>query len=341
MSTRNRKFVWFGFVLTLAFSLFAHGFADQAQSKHDHQAESRHDHQADIERNANTDKQLFAAAKGLLDLKKIKIKSQIDDLQIPAYVFQPLTIPQDKKLPALVWVYGGIHDHFGVNYFPFIKEAVEKGYIVIAPEYRGASGYGSDYYNAMDYGGYEVNDILSAATYLNENVPAVDSKRVGVIGWSHGGYIALLSVLREKNDFACVAAFVPVTNLVFRLSYKGPEYQRAFVESPRIGGLPHQKREIYIDRSPLYHVNSLSIPAMVQVATNDDDVDFVEVEMLVNALNSKKPDLSEIIVFKDPVGGHFFNRQVNLKTLEREDTPTQVESWNQTWRFLDQHLSPR
>lgn len=332
---RNGKTASFSFVLALAF------LVNTGSSARAYQVETAHDHQADIERNAKTDKQLFAAAKGVLNLKKMEIASRIDDLQIPAYVFQPLVTPKNKKLPALVWVYGGIHDHFGVNYFPFIKEAVEKGYVVIAPEYRGASGYGSGYYNAMDYGGYEVNDILSAAAHLKEKMPIVDSKRIGVIGWSHGGYISLLSVMREKNSFACAAAFVPVTNLVFRLSYKGPEYQRDFVESPRIGGLPHEKRKIYIDRSPLYHVDQLAIPLLVQVATNDDDVDFVEAEMLVNALNAKKPDLSEVTVFKDPAGGHFFNRQVDLKTLQRKDTPTQVESWSQTWRFLDQHLAPR
>ena len=110
---------------------------------------------------------------------------------------------------------------------------------------------------------------------------------------------------------------------------------------PRIGGLPYQKRKIYIDRSPLYHVKNLAIPLLVQVATNDDDVDFVEAEMLVNALNAQKSELSEVTVFKDPVGGHFFNRQVDLKTLKRKDTPAQVEAWNQTWRFLDKHLAPR
>ena len=322
-------------VLAITLSLFVVGNAYACQT------ETEHDHQADIERNAKNDKQLFAAADGVLNLQKIKVKSQIDDLQIPAYLFQPLKLPKEKKLPALVWVYGGIHDHFGVNYFPFIKEAVEKGYVVIAPEYRGASGYGREYYEAMDYGGYEVSDILSTADYLKEKMKVVDPERIGVIGWSHGGYISLLSILREKNSFACAAAFVPVTNLVFRLSYKGPEYQKDFVNSPRIGGLPYQKRKIYIDRSPLYHVDKLAIPLLVQVATNDDDVDFVEAEMLVNALNAKKPKLSEVVVFKDPVGGHFFNRQVNLKSLKREDTPTQVKAWNQTWQFLDQHLAPR
>ncbi len=294
-------------------------------------------HESDRERNRLSDVKLFNAAKDVMQLKKITLDSKVDDLKIPAYLFQPKKIRSDGKHPALVWVYGGIHDHFGTNYFPFIKEATEQGYVVIAPEYRGASGYGKEFYDAIDYGGYEVNDILAAANHL-KTLEHVDPTRIGVIGWSHGGYISLLAVLREKYDFACAAAFVPVTNLVFRLSYKGPEYQKTFTSQKRIGGLPFEKREIYLDRSPLYHVDKLQIPLMVQVATNDDDVEFVEAEMLVNALRAKKPELAEVIVYKDPAGGHYLNRQVDLETLKRKDTTEQIDSWARTWRFLAWHL---
>ena len=88
------KRVWRIRVLAIALSLFVVGNAYACQT------EAEHDHQADIERNAKTDKQLFAAADGVLNLQKIKVKSQIDDLQIPAYLFQPLKLPTEKKLPA-------------------------------------------------------------------------------------------------------------------------------------------------------------------------------------------------------------------------------------------------
>ena len=97
-------------------------------------------HESDRERNRLSDVKLFNAAKDVMQLKKITLDSKVDDLKIPAYLFQPKKIRSDGKHPALVWVYGGIHDHFGTNYFPFIKEATEQGYVVIAPEYRGASG---------------------------------------------------------------------------------------------------------------------------------------------------------------------------------------------------------
>ncbi len=299
------------------------------------------DHLADIQRTQTLDARLFEAARGKMQLEKISFKSNADGLTVPAYVFSPLTTKGKGEHPAIVWVYGGIHDFFGINYFPFIAEAVEQGYVVIAPEYRGASGYGEDYYNALDYGGYEVNDAVSAAEYMIAKVPAVDPKRIGIMGWSHGGLISLLAVTREAPElFATVVAFVPVTNLVFRMAYKGPDYQAIFTKQLRINGLPHEKRNVYLSRSPLYQIDKLQIPALVIVATNDDDVDFVEAEMLVHALQVKKPELAKTVVLQDPPSGHYFNRRVDLETLTRRDSPEQTEAWKQTWAFLATHLKP-
>ena len=82
--------------------------------------------------------------------------------------------------------------------FPFVKEAVERGYVVIAPDYRGSTGYGEAHHQAIDYGGYEVDDVMSAVDYL-KTLPHVDPDAIGMMGWSHGGYITLLSVFRDKH----------------------------------------------------------------------------------------------------------------------------------------------
>ena len=151
------------------------------------------------------------------------------------------------------------------------------------------------------------------------------------MGWSHGGYITLLSVFRDRTPFKAAAAMVPVTNLVFRLSYKGPAYQQAFATQERIQALPFEKPDLYIERSPLYHVDKLRIPLLVHVATNDTDVNYVEDQQIVDALRSRKPDLAETRVYVDPTPGpasvgHTFNRRTNLKTLERDDSPEQRDS---------------
>jgi hypothetical protein len=136
-----------------------------------------------------------------------------------------------------------------------------------------------------------------------------------------------------------------VTNLVFRLSYKGPGYQRDFATQKGILGLPFERREEYIKRSPAFHVDKLRVPVLVHVATNDTDVDFVENQQIVDALRSRKPDLAETRVYVDPPpgptsAGHTFSRRVNRTTLEREDSAEQIDSWNRTWVFFEWNLRP-
>ncbi len=298
--------------------------------------------QRDAEAKAETDRRYEQITKGVVDYSKIKYRSSVGDLDIPAYLFQPLNKRGPRGHAAMVWVHGGVHGNWDARLWPFVKEAVDRGYVIICPDYRGSTGYGEAYHNEIDYGGYEVDDVLSAVEYL-KTLPHVDPDRLGVMGWSHGGYISLFTVFRDRTPFKAAAAIVPVTNLVFRLSYKGPGYQRGFATQKRIGGLPFEKPELYIERSPLYHVDKLRVPLLVHVATNDTDVNFVEDQQMVDALRSRKPDLAETKIYVDPPvghagGGHTFSRRVDLATLERQDTPEQIDSWNRTWSFFEWNL---
>ena len=282
--------------------------------------------------------------KGIIDFQAITYRSRVGDMDIPAYVFQPLQKRGPKGHAALVWVHGGVHGNWGLTMFPFVKEAVERGYVVITPNYRGSTGYGEAFHKAIDYGGYEVDDVISAVDYL-KTLPHVDPARIGIMGWSHGGYITLLSVFREKHPFAAGAAIVPVTNLVFRLSFKGPGYQWDFSTMERVQGLPFEKPEMYIERSPLYQVDKLQVPLLVHVATNDLDVNYVEDQQIVDALRSRKADLAETKTYVNPPtwgasGGHAFSRRVDPKTLQRVDSPEQIDSWNRTWVFFEWILRP-
>jgi dipeptidyl aminopeptidase/acylaminoacyl peptidase len=301
--------------------------------------------QRDVDARVAAEARYLELCKGSIDYRKVSYRSSVGDLDIPAYLFQPIDKGPAKSRAAMVWVHGGVHGNWGLTMFPFVKEAVERGYVVIAPDYRGSTGYGEVYHKEIDYGGYEVDDVMSAAGYL-ATLPHVDPARIGIMGWSHGGYITLLSVFREKHPFAAGAAIVPVTNLIFRLSLKGPSYQWDFATQKRIQGLPFEKPDIYIERSPLYHVDKLQVPLLVHVATNDLDVNYVEDQQMVDALRSRKPDLAETKTYVDPPtwgpsGGHSFSRRVDPKTLQRVDSPEQVDSWNRTWTFFEWNLRKR
>jgi dipeptidyl aminopeptidase/acylaminoacyl peptidase len=302
------------------------------------------DFQRDVEEKKLTDARFAEASKGVMDFQKVTYRSSVGDLDIPAYLFQPLQKRGRQGHAAMIWVHGGVHGNMDVLYFPFIREAVQRGYVIITPEYRGSTGYGEAFHKAIDYGGYEVEDSMSAADYL-KTLPHVDPARLGIMGWSHGGFITLHSVFRDNHPFRAAAAIVPVTNLVFRLSYKGPGYQRDYATQQRLQGLPFEKPDLYIQRSPLYGVDKLKVPLLVHVATNDTDVNFVEDQQIIDALRSRKPDLAETRIYVDPPpgsagGGHTFSRRTDLKTLERMDTPEQRDSWNRTWTFFEWHLRP-
>lgn len=291
---------------------------------------------------AETDRRWREASAGFMQMEKIAYRSRAGDLQVPAFVFQPLTPGTAGSHPALVWVHENIRGHLYEHYIPYIREATARGYIVIAPEYRGSVGYGEALYDAIDYGGAEVDDVVTAVEVLGDRYPHVDRSRIAVIGWSHGGMIALLSAARNPDLFTAVAALVPVTNLFHRLAWKGVERQRQLIDPQnRLGGTPAEQREVYRERSPLFQVDKLRIPVLAHFADNDEDVSIEEGMQLVDALRARKPGLADTKVYHEPPGGHSFDRRVDRDTWEPVSTPEQRDSWNRVWSFLDWHLRQR
>lgn len=282
-------------------------------------------------------------SKGVMQFSKVRYKSSADGLEIPAYLFAPLST--NGRHAAMVWVHGGVHGDWNTSLFAFVREATQRGYVIITPDYRGSTGYGDAFYKAIDYGGKEIDDVMSTYDFL-KTLPYVDADRVGMMGWSHGGFITAHSLFRDGQPFKAGAAMVPVSNLVFRLSYKGPSYARDFAAEEGIQGLPFENREEYIKRSPVFHVANLKVPMLSHVATNDTDVDFVEDQQMIYTLMALKPKLAETKIYVNPVpgpasGGHTFNRRTNPDTLERDDSPDQIDSWKRTWAFFEKHLKPR
>ncbi len=294
-----------------------------------------------VRQQAETDSVWRKASAGSMVMEKITYRSRVGDLEIPAFVFLPLQTGAAGSHPALVWVHENIRGHLYEHYVPYIRHATAQGYVVIAPEYRGSLGYGQKLYDAIDYGGAEVDDVVTAAGVLALRFPVVDAKRIGIIGWSHGGMIALLSIFRNPRTFAAGVAIVPVTNLFQRLAYKGVEEHRALIDpNNRFGGTPAQQPSVYRDRSPLFHVDRLKVPLRVHIADNDQDVNIEEGMQLVDALRARQPALAETEVFESPQGGHLFDRLVDLKTFQPENSPAQRQSWEKVWTFLERHLDP-
>jgi len=251
-------------------------------------------------------------------------------LKFNAYIFIPKGIDVNKKYPLIVLVHGGVHGNFGTYHTHIVRELMAQGYIVVAPEYRGSSGYGESFWRAIDYGGLEVQDSDASRAYMVENYSFVDENRVGVVGWSHGGLIALMSVFQYPDNYKVCFAGVPVSDLVARMGYSTDSYRELFSADYHISKTANENVEEYRRRSPIWHVEKLKTPLLIHTNTNDDDVHVLEVESLIRALKAEGKKF-EYEIFKDIPGGHSFDR-IDMKQSR--------EIRLRIWIFLAKHLSP-
>ena len=247
-----------------------------------------------------------------------------------SYVFIPKDFDANKKYPLIVLVHGGVHGNFGVGNDHIVKEFIAQGYIVAAPEYRGSTGYGKGFQQKIDYGGLEIDDTKACRDYMVENYNFIDNSRVGVVGWSHGGFHALLNVFNFPESYAVAYAGVPVSDLVMRLGYMDDDYRKLFSADYHIGKEVKDDVKEYRKRSPAFQAHKLQIPLLIHANTSDDDVLIEEVEHLISALkaNNKK---FEYELYNDAAGGHHFNRI---------DSYLAKESRLKVYKFLQQYLKP-
>jgi dipeptidyl aminopeptidase/acylaminoacyl peptidase len=249
---------------------------------------------------------------------------------VSAYTFLPRKPTTEKKLPLLVLVHGGVHGHLDTSYVHTLRELLQQGYAVIAPEYRGSSGYGKEFWQLVDYGGLEVEDVFAGRNWMLENHDNIDPARVGIIGWSHGGLIALMNLFAHPKEYQVGYAGVPVSDLVARMGYKDQGYRELFSAPYHIGKTAEDDVKEYRRRSPAWNAEKLETPLLVHTTTNDEDVNVLEVEHLIQALKAAGKQF-EHKIYKDAPGGHEFNRI---------DTKLAKESRAEIYRFLATHLSP-
>jgi len=251
-------------------------------------------------------------------------------LKFWSYVFIPRQIDVNKKYPLIVLVHGGVHADFDTYHTHIIRELMAQGYIVVAPEYRGSTGYGASFRKNIDYGGLEIQDCDASRAYMIENYSFVDKDRVGMVGWSHGGLIGLMSVFQYPDNYKVCFAGVPVSDLIARLGYYDEEYRKLFSADYHIGKTVNQDVEEYRRRSPVWNVDKLQTPLLIHTNTNDDDVNVLEVESLIRALKAADKKF-EYEIFKDIPGGHSF---------DRIDPKQSREIRLKIWTFIAKYLSP-
>ncbi len=253
-----------------------------------------------------------------------------NDFLFYAYIFFPKNISQERIYPLIVFSHGGVHGQFTIYYAHIIRELIAQGYIVIGPEFRGGTGYGKEFEQAIDYGGVENEDVKICRDYMVENYSVVDSSRVGLLGWSHGGMITLMNILKYPDRYACAYAGVPVSDVTYRLEYHDSTYSRYFTAPYHIGKTPQESPLEYARRSPVTWAKNLSRPLMITTTRNDDDVYYKEVLRMIDSLKFYKKDF-EYKIYEPLSGSHQF---------ERIDTGEATKIRFNVYMFFEKYLNP-
>jgi dipeptidyl aminopeptidase/acylaminoacyl peptidase len=248
-----------------------------------------------------------------------------------AYSFIPRKLDRTRKAPMVVVIHGGVHSNHmtggPANGAQIVRELIEQGYVVVAPDYRGSSGYGPIYAKTIDYGGKENDDVLGARNWMVERYPFIDAARVGLMAWSHGGMIALFNIFQHPEAYACAYAGEPVSDLVERRKYLKTMPQ-TMAESA--GEAAANDEDTYRRRSPLTYAAKLEKPLLIHGNTNDETVHVVEIEHLIAALKAAGRTF-EYKIYEAAPGGHHFNRI---------DTKLARESRDEIHAFLKRYLKP-
>lgn len=255
-----------------------------------------------------------------------------NDVIVSALTFLPRQAGSRRKLPLIVFAHSEIHGNMASDEEAHVvRELVLQGYALIAPDYRGSSGYGGDFWRLIDYGGLELEDAHAAREWMLRTHPQIDPHRVGIIGWSHGGLIALMTVFSHPDEYQVCYAGVPVSDLEERIRIRGPEYEQLFAAPYHLGQTVADAPEEYRRRSPAWNAARLRTPLLIHTTTNDEDVKMVEVVKLIDALKKAGKDF-QYRVYTNAPGGHLFNRL---------DTPIAAQSRREIWEFLSSRLHPK
>ena len=250
-----------------------------------------------------------------------------DGLAIHGYITFP---PNSNRisLPLMVAVHGGpwIRDYWG-----FDSEAqwlANRGYACLQVNYRGSTGYGKDFVNAGDHEwGRKMQDDLVDGVNWAIGQGYVDPDRVGIFGFSYGGYASLMGVTFEPDLFRCAVSIAGPTDLVSLLKSFPPTWSKTNSLMYKKVGNPDTEAQFLRSRSPISRVDSVRGAVMIVQGTNDVRVPQADVELFVRELERRKVPV-EYILFPDE--GHQITRPEN-----------RIKLYARAEKFLDRYLKHR
>ncbi|MCD8172199.1 MAG: S9 family peptidase [Alistipes sp.] len=230
------------------------------------------------------------------------------------YVIKPLDFDPAKKYPVMMTQYSGpgsqsVQDRWSMDWTDVL---VQEGYLVMCVDGRGTGGRGADFRKVTyrNLGGPEVEDQISAAKYMATQ-PYVDPDRIGIYGWSYGGFMALNCILKGNDIFKMAIAVAPVTSWRY--------YDTIYTEI--YNGLPEDNPHGYDNNSPVNFADRLKGRLLIVHGTEDDNVHFQNAMAMADALIRAGKDFDMMICPDDnhgmyPTGRHHVREKMIRYTLD-------------------------
>jgi dipeptidyl-peptidase-4 len=208
-----------------------------------------------------------------------KVKTD-KDIELNAWMIKPLDFDSTKRYPVLMYLYGGpgsqtVTNSWGWFNLMWFEMLAQKGIIVVSVDNRGTGSRGEEFKKStyLQLGKLETIDQINANKYLG-TLPYVDSRRIGIFGWSYGGYMSTLCMTKGAAYFKTGIAVAPVTNWRY--------YDNIYTE--RFMRTPQQNGDGYDSNSPISHADKLKGNYLLMHGTADDNVHIQNSMDLITAL---------------------------------------------------------
>jgi dipeptidyl aminopeptidase/acylaminoacyl peptidase len=238
------------------------------------------------------------------------VYASLDGHEVPALLYRAPG-PRTGRL-AVVYVHGGPDEPTEVTWHPLVQHMVGRGWTVLAPNYRGSTGYGREWQlaNRFDMGGGDTGDVVAGADYLVREGLA-DVSHIGVTGESYGGYLTMTSLTQYPDRWAVGSAVVPYLN--WFTAYENERDDLRHWDKENFGS-PDQDADLFYERSPFFSLERVSSPVQLICGANDPRCPASESVQSHDALLALGKEC-ELVLYDDE--GHNFLKVENLMDAEK------------------------
>ncbi len=204
---------------------------------------------------------------------------------ISAFLYVPFNMARNGQNAAIVYIHGGPTSQTLNSFNRFVQYAVNQGYMVLAPNYRGSTGYGKEFQqaNLFDMGGGDLQDVLAGVDWIKQT-GHLDPKKIAVMGGSYGGYLSMMSVTKAPEVWAAGVPIVPFVNWFTEIENEDPVLQQSDLAT--MGDVVKNKA-LYEERSPINFIDQIKAPLLLLAGGHDPRCPKSETQQVVDAIKKR------------------------------------------------------